>query len=726
MSTPTLWGSEFLVNTTTSGMQNEPAMTALRDGRFLAVWTDFSGIGGDSSSSGIKAQIFAADGTKAGGEFLVNTTTTQGQDSPVVTTLADGRMAVAWVDRSTIGTGDGSGDAIRLQLLNPNGTLLGTEILVNTIISGDQLDPAIITLTNGNFVVSWTDYSSTPPDSSGSAVRAQIFDPAGTKVGPEFIVNTATLGEQAESALAALTSGRMVAVWTDASQSGSDTSGRSIRAQILNADGTAYGSPIEVNTITAGDQTLPHVTALANGRFAITWTDWSASPDDLESTAVRGQIFRANGVKEGGEFLVNTTLPSSQWRPAMATLNDGRFIVVWQDASQTGADPIFGAIRAQVFNVNGTKSGIEFLVNTVTDMSQTRPGVTVLADGRVVVTWEDNSLQGGDNSVSAAKAQILDPRTTGLVLDGTDRDDSYHGTGFIDTIRGLARNDSLYGYGGNDVLDGNGGDDMLDGGAGSDTLRGGGGSDQLFGRAGEDVLDGGTGDDVLIGGRDNDVYILDSLADVVTESADGGTGDTVQSSVISLFLASYANVEHVRLTGTADLNASGNDVANVLNGNDGNNLLRGLGGHDTIYGSGGNDRIQGGAGSDYLDGGEGNDELLGASENDLMFGGGGDDVLNGGSGNDTIDGGSGNDTLTGGTGSDTFVFAPSHGTATITDFADGFDLINLQAFGFADAATARSFAANVGSDVVFTFAPGNVLTVLGVTKAQLAAADFIL
>lgn len=52
-------GTEFLVNTVTEGLQSEPSVAALSDDRLVFSWSDASGIGGDTSSLGIKGQIFA-------------------------------------------------------------------------------------------------------------------------------------------------------------------------------------------------------------------------------------------------------------------------------------------------------------------------------------------------------------------------------------------------------------------------------------------------------------------------------------------------------------------------------------------------------------------------------------------------------------------------------------------------------------------------------------------
>ncbi|EPF24135.1 Endo-1,3-1,4-beta-glycanase ExsH [Microcystis aeruginosa SPC777] len=59
-----------------------------------------------------------------------------------------------------------------------------------------------------------------------------------------------------------------------------------------------------------------------------------------------------------------------------------------------------------------------------------------------------------------------------------------------------------------------------------------------------------------------------------------------------------ANVENLTLTGTTNINGTGNTLNNVITGNSGNNILNGSDGNDTLIGGTGNDTITGGAGSD--------------------------------------------------------------------------------------------------------------------------------
>jgi Ca2+-binding RTX toxin-like protein len=157
------------------------------------------------------------------------------------------------------------------------------------------------------------------------------------------------------------------------------------------------------------------------------------------------------------------------------------------------------------------------------------------------------------------------------------------------------------------VLVGNSKDDHLYGDGGNDLLEGGGGRDYLQGDAGIDRLDGGGGADTMVGGADNDFYIVDHLGDEVIEGLNNGT-DRVESSV-SFTLG--ANVEDLTLTGTSDINGTGNELDNLITGNSGINRLDGQSGTDHLIGGDKNDILIGGTGDkDLLEGGAGFDTYI--------------------------------------------------------------------------------------------------------------------
>jgi Ca2+-binding RTX toxin-like protein len=242
--------------------------------------------------------------------------------------------------------------------------------------------------------------------------------------------------------------------------------------------------------------------------------------------------------------------------------------------------------------------------------------------------------------------------------------------------------------------------------SGSDMVQGTPGDDVLDGGVGGDLLDGGLGADDMTGGAGDDTFVVDDPGDL-TRELNGGGNDRVRST-ISVTLTDF--IENLNLEGTADIDGTGNGLANVINGNEGANILSGGGGRDLLkgglgndtlngdedvdqlLGEGGDDTLNGGAGADRLDGGVGldtldggdgadileggadADTLLGQAGADQLFGGDGDDQLDGGADNDTLNGGTGADAMTGGTGDDTYI-VDDLGDSTVEGSGEGTDTV---------------------------------------------------
>ena len=131
---------------------------------------------------------------------------------------------------------------------------------------------------------------------------------------------------------------------------------------------------------------------------------------------------------------------------------------------------------------------------------------------------------------------------------------------------------------------GNALDNIITGNAGANALYGSGGNDRLDGGAGPDRMSGGDGDDTYFV---DDGFLSDGQGDRAIEASATGGIDTVYASVT--YDLTYQYVERLFLTGSADINAWGNSLDNVLVGNGGNNVIDGAGGVDVMNGGAGND-----------------------------------------------------------------------------------------------------------------------------------------
>ncbi|MEQ1940710.1 calcium-binding protein, partial [Mesorhizobium sp. CN5-321] len=190
----------------------------------------------------------------------------------------------------------------------------------------------------------------------------------------------------------------------------------------------------------------------------------------------------------------------------------------------------------------------------------------------------------------------------------------------VTQVRGSSFDDTITGDGNDNQLRGRDGNDHLYGGDGNDVLYGDEKSASPF--VGNDYLDGGTGADQMFGGAGNDTYVVDNAGDVVDESVAGSDGfDRVQSSItlnLSDAVHVKGDIEMGVLTGSANVNLTGNGLDNLLIGNAGNNFIDGGAGNDTLQGDAGNDTLQGGTGADLMQGGAGNDTYIVDNAGDIV------------------------------------------------------------------------------------------------------------
>ena len=334
-----------------------------------------------------------------------------------------------------------------------------------------------------------------------------------------------------------------------------------------------------------------------------------------------------------------------------------------------GEDTLVGGIGSDEFRFTDSKlDGVDVIADfsglpggDVIDVSGVLvgyvPGVskvdeflkTSTANGSTTIQLDRDGTGGVFGFVDAAVLQGVSTDLDGLLANGSilnigtaatkatvlGAGSDVYSTGFISEL--------VFGLGGNDSLTGGGGSDTLDGGAGKDGMNG------------------------LLG---SDTFVVDNLGDVIQDS--GGFDDRVIAS-ISIDLGKdslYGGVEHATLAGIAALNATGDEINNMLIGNAGANKLDGKAGRDTLIGGAGNDIYLVDDLNDVVieNPGEGIDTVvssvsgfaLGANIENLMlasgvFAGNGNalaNVITGNADSNSLDGGNGNDTLIGNDGTD--------------------------------------------------------------------------
>jgi hypothetical protein len=332
--TPTKAGAEFQLSTFTNGNQAEPSVTMLSDGTFVATWWSE---GQDDTAGtytydtrGVFGQRFDASGGPIGSEFIINTEVVNQQGSPAVTSLSDGGFVVTWESKYQ----DGSLHGIYGQRYDASGNSVGSEFQVNTYTSSYQVTSDITSLLDGGFVVTW---QSSYQDGDEYGIYGQKYDSSGNIAGSEFQVSTSTTGRQEKSQVTALLDGGFVVTWQSPHQGGSDYD---IYGQRYDQYGNTVNSEFIINAETNDEQQFPSISFLADGGFVVAWASYD---QDSSEYGVYGQRFEASGAPTGSEFQVNTYTASHQANPSITSLPDGGYLIVWNSYGQDGqASGVYG------------------------------------------------------------------------------------------------------------------------------------------------------------------------------------------------------------------------------------------------------------------------------------------------------------------------------------------------------------------------------------------------
>ena len=165
------------------------------------------------------------------------------------------------------------------------------------------------------------------------------------------------------------------------------------------------GAEFQVNTYTTSHQVGPAVATVANGGFVVVWFSNGSSGTDTSYSSIQGQRYASDGSKQGAQFQVNTFTTGYQLRPSVAADTGGDFVVVWESDGSSGIGTGPRSIQGQRYASNGSPQGAQFQVNSYTTSSQSEASVTADSDGDFVVVWTSAGSSGTDTSASSVHGQ---------------------------------------------------------------------------------------------------------------------------------------------------------------------------------------------------------------------------------------------------------------------------------------------------------------------------------
>jgi hypothetical protein len=394
-------GPELQVNSYTVSAQRFPSAAAEPDGDFVIAWDDAYQ---DGSSYGIFARRFSSGGVALASEFQVNTFPIGAQRMPSAAVDGDGDFVIAWQSSSA------AGYEVYLSRFSSGGTNLTGEIQVNIYTPDQQLNPAVASETDGDFIVTWL---SLTQDGANGGIFARRFSSSGTGLADEFQVNTYTTGDQRNPSVSAATNGDFVVAWQSNLQDGA---GSGVFARRFSSAGAPLTGELQVNTYTPDDQANPSVAVSTSGAFAVVW---QSRDQDGFGQGVFARRFSSSGAALANEFQISAYSTGRERNPSVSAGANGDFIVAWDD-SATGVQNVF----ARRFSSAGAPLTGNFQVNTHTPDYQLFASVAASASGSFVVAWESQGAQDGDlEGIFAQRfggGAVLDVDANGMIAPLTD------------------------------------------------------------------------------------------------------------------------------------------------------------------------------------------------------------------------------------------------------------------------------------------------------------------
>ena len=269
----------------------------------------------------------------------------QGKDEQSASnTISPGSNGLeVWVSDSP----DSSTSAIMAQVLDSTGNPLGDPIAVNADDEPFGKLPTVALDASGNFLVAWqTEFL----DGTLDTISSRWLDANGSLLGDTFQMDTSTDGQQAEPAITADGLGDVMVTWTAYSIDGSTSE---IDLQYVLDSELPTDSPLVVSDPTQVAVSSSQVQASAQGSFVVAWNGNDAASG---TPGVYFQRFNPHHQRAGQMRRVGHSATERRRLVKLAVDRQGSFRVRWESRSQSGA---FLGVFEQGFGTDGNEDGGE-------------------------------------------------------------------------------------------------------------------------------------------------------------------------------------------------------------------------------------------------------------------------------------------------------------------------------------------------------------------------------
>jgi hypothetical protein len=338
------WKAEFRIHSNFLNDQTYPGIATDGSGRFLAVWSSERQ---DGELTGIFARLFDSFGAADGPEFQVNVNWAHLQEKPSITAGPNGHYLITWFDYGW--------QNIVFRLYDNTGSPLTGELPANEPFWGLKGGQNAAFDWNGGFVVVWHAHGY---ETGVCHVYARLFDRFGSPLGPQFRISRDHSGDQMNPVVAMLPDGQFTVVWTRFAAEGF---GADIIGQRFNRFGVPLENefPISGSDFVRNDQ--PRMTMDSGGGFMVCWHAYAYSENAYDILARR---FSAAGFPLGEGFVVNSHRPGWQVFPSIASGDSGYLLTWQSFGQDGDGFGIYAAVldrngipRTPEFQVNSISLG---------------------------------------------------------------------------------------------------------------------------------------------------------------------------------------------------------------------------------------------------------------------------------------------------------------------------------------------------------------------------------
>ena len=248
-------GDEFQVNTAGTGEQRNADVAVAPDGSYIISYQSYY-----FSAAGIFAQRYDSAGVAVSSEAQIEArVNTVVYNYPSVAYLSDGSYLVTYAQ-----TRDKEQYARKYA---GDGTQVGSRQTIINRSSSITIGPPAVGSDGDAFYVTWADASTSGTDNDGHGVFWQGLDASGANVGSLAVVNTYVTGDQLEPRLAQA-GGEWVVVWQDNEQDGAYAG---VYTRRYAGTGAPSGDPVRALGDETADYTAPDVAMQADGSSLVVY-----------------------------------------------------------------------------------------------------------------------------------------------------------------------------------------------------------------------------------------------------------------------------------------------------------------------------------------------------------------------------------------------------------------------------------------------------------------------